>query len=105
MSNFSQVRITLLEKDSLRAMASVKVADVFYVTGLRVIEGRNGLFVSMPSKKLPSGEYQDIAFPASKAVRDEIQNLILDAYHREAGVGANPRNEEKKEEEKGEISF
>lgn len=81
---FNQVCISIVEKDSLRAMATVKIGEVMYLTGIRVIEGRNGLFVSMPSKKSPSGEYQDIYFPASKAMRDELQAAILKAYHEEA---------------------
>ena len=81
---FSQIRITIFEKDSLRALASVKVADAFCVTGLRVIEGKNGLFIAMPSKKTAAGEYQDICFPASKAVCDELQAAVLEAYAKEA---------------------
>jgi stage V sporulation protein G len=82
-NNFSQVRITLVEKDSLRAIASVKAHDCLFLTGLRVVEGKNGLFVSMPNRKTESGEFQDIYFPASKAVRDELQALVLDAYKKE----------------------
>ncbi len=86
MSNntlFSQVRISLFERDSLRAIATVKVADAVYLTGIRVIEGKNGLFVSMPSKKDKGGEYQDIYFPASKAMRDALQAVVLEAYKAE----------------------
>jgi stage V sporulation protein G len=83
-SIFSQVRVSLFEKDSLRALASVKVLDAVYLTGLRVIEGKNGLFVAMPNRKTGSGDYQDIYFPASKAMRDELQALILEAYRRES---------------------
>ena len=83
---FTQVRVSLFEKDSLRALATVKVHDAVFLTGLRVIEGKNGLFVSMPNRKSSAGEYQDIYFPASKAMRDELQELVLDAYRREAGL-------------------
>ena len=89
MSNnslFSQVRINVFEKDSLRAIAGVKVAYAVYLTGMRVIEGKNGLFVAMPTRKDKAGEYQDIYFPASKAMRDELQALVLEAYRKEAGV-------------------
>jgi stage V sporulation protein G len=85
---FNQVRINIVEKDSLRAMATVKVLDAMYLTGIRVIEGKNGLFISMPSKKSPAGEYQDIYFPASKAMRDELQALILSAYKQEVALNA-----------------
>jgi stage V sporulation protein G len=83
---FSQVRVSLFLKDSLRALASVKVCDAVYLTGLRVVEGKNGLFVAMPNRKTGDGDYQDIYFPASKAMRDELQNSVLEAYRREAGA-------------------
>jgi stage V sporulation protein G len=81
---FSQVRVSLFAKDSLRALVSVKVHEAVYLTGLRVIEGKNGLFVAMPNRKTGGGEYQDIYFPASKAMRDELQNIVLEAYRQEA---------------------
>ena len=87
-SIFSQVRVTLMEKDSLRGLATVKAHDSLFLTGLRVVEGKNGLFVSMPNRKTQAGEYQDIYFPASKAVRDELQALVLDAYKKEVAMAA-----------------
>jgi stage V sporulation protein G len=85
-STFTQIRVILFAKDSLRALVSCKVADAVYLTGLRVIEGKNGLFLSMPNRKTGAGEYQDIYFPASKAVRDELQAAVLEAYSVEAGL-------------------
>jgi len=79
-SIFSKVRVTAIEKDSLKGLATVVVADAIYLTGLRIVVGKNGPFVSMPSRKDKTGEYQDIYFPASKATRDELQALILAAY-------------------------
>ncbi len=83
---FHQIRVSLIHKDSLRALASVKVCDAVYLTGLRVIEGKNGLFVAMPNRKTGGGDYQDIYFPASKAVREELQGAVLEAYHRESAA-------------------
>ena len=52
---FSNVRVTPFEKDSLRGLASVKVGDAVFLTGLKVVMGKNGLFVGMPqAKKNPS---------------------------------------------------
>lgn len=85
---FSQIRISLFEKDSLRAIATVKILDAIYLTGLRIIEGKNGLFVSMPNRKTAGGEYQDIFFPASKAMREQLQSVVLDAYKAEAIAAA-----------------
>ena len=83
---FTEVRVHIIDKDSLKALVSCKVADTIFLTGLRVVEGKNGLFVAMPNRKTGSGEYQDIYFPASKASRDELQSLVLAAYNAEAGV-------------------
>lgn len=85
---FSQIRVTPFEKDSLRALVTVKIADAFYLTGLRIIEGKNGLFVTMPSKKTGSGEYQDVFFPASKNVREQLQAGVLEAYNAELTKGS-----------------
>jgi len=87
-SLFTEVRVHIIDKDSLKALASCKVADTIFLTGLRVVEGKNGLFVAMPNRKTGSGEYQDIYFPANKTSRDELQSLVLAAYNAEAGVGS-----------------
>lgn len=78
---FSSIRVTLTNKDSLKGMATVKVLDSIFLTGLRIIDGKKGLFVSMPSKKEPNGEYKDLFFPASKEIRDQLQAAILEVYH------------------------
>lgn len=81
-------RVTVFEKDSLRGFASIKVGGAFFITGIRIIEGKNGLFISFPAQKNKDGEYQDVAFPASKAVREETQKLVLKAYIEKAGEDA-----------------
>jgi stage V sporulation protein G len=88
---FNSVRIYLEHRETLRAKVSVKVLDIMYLTGIRVIEGKKGLFVSMPSKKEARGDYKDIFFPASRDHRDALQATILEAYHAavaKAGVPA-----------------
>ena len=77
----TEVRITRLESDGkIRAMASVTFDECFVVTGLKVLEGSNGLFVSMPSRKLPDGTYKDICFPVTKDTREAIQEAVLAKY-------------------------
>ena len=77
---FNSIRVTLLDKENVRGIASVKVMDAIFVTGLRIIDGKKGLFVSMPSKKEMNGEYKDICFPASKEIRDDLQAKFLEVY-------------------------
>ena len=64
----------------MRAIASITFDDMFVVHDIKVIEGQNGLFIAMPSKKTPSGEYKDIAHPINSAAREKIQVEILEAF-------------------------
>ncbi len=71
--------------NSVKALASITIEESFVVTGIRVIEGQNGLFCSMPSKKNNKGEYKDICFPKTKESRELINNVIVEAYNKEIG--------------------
>lgn len=85
---FTQIRVTLVQgmpENSLKALVTLKVADLIYLTGIRVIEGKNGPFVSMPCIK-KNGEYMDVFFPASRAVREEMSDLILTEYKKELAL-------------------
>ena len=46
----------------------------------KVIESQNGLFIAMPSRKTPNGEFKDIAHPINAETREKIQKAILEAY-------------------------
>ena len=56
------------------------IDDVFVVHDIKVIEGEQGLFIAMPSRKASDGEYRDIAHPINSETRDKIQSLILEKY-------------------------
>lgn len=74
----------------MKAVASITLDEEFVVHDVRVVEGQNGLFVAMPSKKTPEGEFRDIAHPITSEARERIQTAVLKAYQdqREArGVG------------------
>ncbi len=76
----TDVRIFLRDEVKLKAFASITFDDCFRVKGLRVVEGSNGLFVAMPSRKLPDGSFEDIAHPLTREMKDIIQNRVLDEY-------------------------
>ena len=78
----TEVRVfPLYKKDStLKAFASITIEDAVCITGIRIVEGKLGLFVSMPQSKDNEGEYHDVAFPITKEAREEIQDAVLDAY-------------------------
>ncbi|MBP2078534.1 septation regulator SpoVG [Oceanobacillus polygoni] len=68
----------------MRAIASITLDQEFVVHDIRVIDGNNGLFVAMPSKRTPDGEFRDIAHPINSGTRSKIQDAVLEEY-RQAG--------------------
>ena len=79
----SEVRVTIRPDDRLKAFASVTFDDCFVVHGLKVIEGNNGLFVAMPSRRRSDGTYQDIAHPINNEMRSKIEDKVLGLYREE----------------------
>lgn len=67
----------------MRAIASITFEDAFVVHDIRIIDGDDGLFVAMPSKRMPDGEFRDTAHPINSETRTLIQDAILNAYHEE----------------------
>lgn len=79
----TEVRIALRDDDKLKAFASMTFNDAFVIRGLKIIEGTNGMFVAMPSRKKPDGTFQDIAHPINNESREKIEARILDEYEKE----------------------
>ena len=80
----TDVRVRRLSQDGkMRAIVSVTLNEQFVVHDIRVIEGTGGLFVAMPSKRTPNGEFRDIAHPINAVARQEIQQSVLEAYYKE----------------------
>ena len=64
----------------MRGIVSVTFGDVFVVHDIKVIEGQNGCFIAMPSRKTPDGEFKDICHPITSEMRNVMQSAVLDAY-------------------------
>ena len=64
----------------MKAIVSITFDDAFAVHDIKVVEGDKGLFVAMPSKRMPDGEYKDIAHPISSGVREMVQSAVLKEY-------------------------
>ena len=80
--NLKLDRINKIENDSrFKGSASVIIDDCFIVTNIKIIEGENGLFLSMPNRTLKDGRKVDIVHPLNKETREEFNKLILDAYN------------------------
>ena len=81
----SDVRVRLVQKEDskLKAVASMTIEDCFVVHDIKVIEGQEGYFIAMPSRKASDGEYKDIVHPINTETRNQIINLILEAFNAE----------------------
>ena len=76
------VRITDKENNKMKGLASVLIDNCFAIHDIRIIEGENGLFVAMPSRKTPTGDYRDIVHPISQEARDIIEKAIVEEYNK-----------------------
>lgn len=84
----TEVRIRHIESDGkMRAAASVTFDDCFVVHDIKVIDGANGRFVAMPSRKMAEGDFRDIAHPIVLEMRERLRDAVLDAYDREVEEG------------------
>ena len=83
--NITDVRVRIVKKDDskLKAVASVTFDDCFVVHDIKVIEGAEGYFIAMPSRKTADGEYKDIAHPIKTETREPLIKAILTAFEEE----------------------
>jgi stage V sporulation protein G len=79
----TEVRISLRDEDRLKAFANVTFDNEFVIRGLKVIRGKDGHFVAMPSRRRPNGRYQDVAHPINPKTRENLESKVLDAYYAE----------------------
>jgi stage V sporulation protein G len=78
----TQVKVFPVEEERLKAYVSIVLDDCFLVSDLKVIQGPNGVFVSMPSKRKKNGEFKDIAHPLNRETRERMEKRILSEYER-----------------------
>ena len=87
MSIITNVSVYTLNDSNSKtvALATVTISDCLVLTGLKIVKGKKGMFVSMPQRKLSKpdkngNEYADIFFPVTHDFREELNDAILDAY-------------------------
>ncbi|MBS5335316.1 MAG: septation protein SpoVG [Clostridiales bacterium] len=79
--NITDVRIRKISGDGkMRAVASITLDDEFVVHDIKIIDGQNGLFIAMPSKKMSDGDFRDVAHPIRSEVRAQIRDTLFEAY-------------------------
>ena len=98
MINISDIRIRIVKKDDnkLKAVASLTIDECFAIHDIKIIEGNQGLFIAMPSRKTPDGTFKDIVHPLNTETREKIRDLILAEY--EKALQEAPAAEESKQD-------
>ncbi|RKD20912.1 stage V sporulation protein G [Caminicella sporogenes DSM 14501] len=81
--NITNVRIRKLnEAGKMKAIVSVTFDNAFVVHDIKIIEGQNGLFIAMPSKRINEGDYKDIAHPINAETRAKLEEIIFTEYEK-----------------------
>lgn len=90
----TEVRAKRIEGNNrLKGIAAITIDECFVIHELRIIDGKNGLFVAMPSRRMPNGEYKDVAHPINTDTRNMIEKEVLNTFQ------ALPELEETEKEE------
>lgn len=83
MINITNVKVIKVEESMrVKGIASITIDDSFVVHDIKILESEKGLFVAMPSRRLPSGEFKDIAHPINAEARELMQKAILSEYEK-----------------------
>jgi stage V sporulation protein G len=83
----TEVKVFPVNEERLKAFATIIFDGCFVIRDLRIINGNNGLFVAMPSKKMKDGSYKDTAHPLNNETRQKIEDTVIDAYKKELERG------------------
>ena len=79
----TDVRVRKVSKEGkMKAVVSITIDDEFVVHDIKVIDGQNGLFIAMPSRKIGNGEFRDVAHPLSSETRNKIRDAIFEEYEK-----------------------
>jgi stage V sporulation protein G len=71
----------VISQNRMKAIASITIDDVFVIHDIKIIESDKGLFIAMPSRKTPNGEFKDIAHPINTETREMIQAMVIEKYN------------------------
>jgi stage V sporulation protein G len=84
----TKVTLRPVAMNKVCAIASIVIDDCFVIHDLRVVNGDKGLFVAMPSRRLPSGDFRDICHPINTDARNDIQEAVLAQFACDGGIEA-----------------
>jgi stage V sporulation protein G len=76
----TEVKVFPIQEEKLKAFVSIVFDHCFMVNDIKIIQGRDGLFISMPSRKKKNGEFKDVAHPLNNETRRIIEEKVLAEY-------------------------
>jgi stage V sporulation protein G len=80
--HITEVKVFPVDEEKLRAFVSIVFDNCFMVNDIKVIQGKDGLFISMPSRKKRNGKFKDVAHPLNNETRKMLEDQILSEYDR-----------------------
>ncbi len=78
----TEVKVFPIQEEKLKAFVSIVFDHCFMINDIKIIQGRDGLFISMPSRKKKNGEFKDVAHPLNNETRRSIEDKVLAEYDR-----------------------
>ena len=81
--NITDVHVRkITQEGKMKAVVSITFDNEFVVHDIKIIDGQNGLFIAMPSRKMGEGDFRDIAHPLDSETRNKIREAIFDEYEK-----------------------
>jgi stage V sporulation protein G len=97
----TDVKVKVLDTENrLKAVSNITIDECFVVHEIRIIDGKEGLFVAMPSRKLPNGSFRDIAHPINQETRKLVEDAVLAEYNKTLEADDSSDSKDSKKEEK-----
>jgi len=78
----TEIKVFPVEEEKLKAFVSIVIDRCFMVNDIKVIRGRDGFFISMPSRRKRNGKFKDVAHPLNNETRQMLERHILTEYER-----------------------
>lgn len=82
MIKITNINMKKIESENrCKAVVSIVINDAICINDIKIVEGQFGLFIVMPSRKKPNGEFKDVAHPINSEAREIIQKAIIEKYN------------------------
>jgi len=88
----TEIKVHLTHEERLKAFVSVTFDNCFAVRNMKVVEGKTGLILCMPSRKTADDQHKDLAHPITQDFRNYLETNILQAYHAEVEAQTHDEN-------------